>query len=140
MSDNVKVTTIEDGVKTTREYTPEQIQDQTKRLTEKFFRQCHSAAKTWAEYPDKTPLERTTGVLHSLFAILDGSSPGIPSMDLVPVGAEEEPPTMYDITMVGSQVDFTDEEALTPLTTIESGSLAFRFVNFNKEVTEKVAE
>lgn len=142
MSENIKVTRIVDGVTTTREYTPEFIQEQSERLTDKFLNHCAGMAQYWASLPDKTPLERTTGVLHSVFAVLDGSHVEFPAMDLVPVqyGPEEDPPTIQNLRMVGGSVEFENQEILSPLTTIKSGNLAFRVVNIKKESAEKLAD
>lgn len=142
MSENIKVTHIANGVKTTREYTPEFIQEQSARLTDKFLNHCAGMAEYWADLPDRTVREKTIGVVHSILAVLDGSHTDFPAMDLVPVqyGPEEEPPMMQNICMANGVVNFENQEILSPLTTIKSGNLAFRVVNIRKESADKLAD
>lgn len=58
-----------------REYTAEEV------LAELLAHVRHLAAY-WASLPDKTPLERTEGMAHSMLAALDGKG-FMPAFDLV---------------------------------------------------------
>jgi hypothetical protein len=49
----------------------------------RFLAQCRANARYWAALPNKTPQERCDGVTFSLLAMLDGTTPSIPMIELV---------------------------------------------------------
>lgn len=59
-------------------------------VCDKFVKHLMVAAREWANYPNKTPLERTEGLVHTMLATIDGCSLGIPALDLVPQPHEED--------------------------------------------------
>lgn len=122
---------------------PETTQEE--RLTDKFLRQCDAWAEYWAKVPEITPIERTTGVVHSILSTLDGGSAGIPMMNLVPVRSddpEEEQPSIFGMKMGPGTFDvtFTDKETLDPSTVIRAGSLHDAFGRIRRESAAKLAD
>lgn len=52
-------------------------------LRNAFLHQLADAAYYWATLPDKTPLERCSGLAFSVLVMIDGCSMGLPAFDLV---------------------------------------------------------
>lgn len=118
---------------------------QEERLTDKFLRQCNVWAEYWAKVPDITPIERTTGVAHSILSTLDGGTAGIPRMDLVPVRNDDpnaEQPSIFGMKMDPKtfEVTFTNQETLDPATAIRAGSLHDAFGRIRRESADKLAD
>lgn len=59
-------------------------------LCKKFVKQIEIIAREWARYPDKTPLERTEGMAHSVLALIDGCTLVFPAINLVPSPHDED--------------------------------------------------
>lgn len=47
-----------------------------------FLLHIHSLVEYWAELPNKTPLERCDGLAFSILNIFDGTTMGLPAMDI----------------------------------------------------------
>lgn len=113
---------------------------QSDRLKEKFLNHVEGFAQGWASPPDLTPIERTRGVAYSILALLDGSSPGVPMMDLVPVTEENRFAEMWDLACDNGGVVSKNIEKLHHDTKIEAGNLRHDFINLRKEAAEQIAE
>lgn len=121
------------------------VTTQEQRLTDKFLRQCSGWADYWAKVPDITPIERTTGVVHSILSTLDGGTAGIPMMNLVPCRSDDpeaEPPTIFDMKMDPKtfEVTFINQETIDPTTAIRAGSLHDAFGRLRRESADKLAD
>lgn len=113
---------------------------QSDRLKEKFLNHIEGLAQGWASPPDLTPIERTRGVAYSILASLDGTSPGVPMMDLVPVTEENEFAEMWDLVCENGEVVPKNIEKLQHDTKIEAGNLCHDFINLRKEAAAEIAE
>lgn len=73
-----------------RAYTPDEIRDM-------LLKQFWGMARYWAGLdgsnvdPNSTPLDRTSGFLHSMLATLDGSTLNLPAFNLVAAPHPEDP-------------------------------------------------
>lgn len=59
-------------------------------LCDRFVKHLMVAAREWANCPDKTPLERTEGLVHTVLATIDGCSMMFPTLNLVPDPHDED--------------------------------------------------
>jgi hypothetical protein len=59
-------------------------------VVEHYAKQLNAMAFEWAEAPNKTPLERTQGVVSSTLSMLAGSSVGVPGARLILSVADED--------------------------------------------------
>jgi hypothetical protein len=64
-----------ESVEDPRAWTKEEVRDQ-------LMNQLKQIALAWSSYPNKTPLERCEGVIHSVLAMFDGESAELPAMDI----------------------------------------------------------
>ncbi len=55
-----------------------------------FLAHLQGCAEYWAKLPNKTPLERTEGVLFSMLVCIDGGTMPLPGMDIVLRPHEED--------------------------------------------------
>lgn len=63
---------------------PAQAAFPAEQLRDDFLANARGLARYWSELPDKTPLERTEGLLFSVLVMIDGGSGGFPcALDLV---------------------------------------------------------
>lgn len=66
-----------------RAYTAEEVREQ-------FLSHLRNLARYWADLPNKTPLERTEGMLFSVLTTIDGGTLAVPAMDLIPLPHPED--------------------------------------------------
>lgn len=59
------------------------------KLRRLFLEHCDDRAHHWANLPDLTPYERTSGVVFSILAAIDGTDPHVPAFDMISAVHEE---------------------------------------------------
>lgn len=66
------------------------------KLRRLFLEHCDDLAQYWANQPDLTPYERTNGVVYSVLAAIDGTSPQVPAFDMISATNEEVGNTLIE--------------------------------------------